>query len=325
MMMARGLWLMSLVSVVLAGTSVSNVSGAVNEFERRMVDVLNELRRQGFQCPYGRYFPPNNVPLVWECRLAAAAKKWSQRMAAEGFIGHTKPGDPSTASTRTQQEGYPCAGAEILAGGQDTPEKALDGYKESDAHCVVMMDPAFTQAGAGYASNPSHTYRYLSTVNFGSYWKQPDQSCIGGSAGGRPKPGCANTDCSNCEYYKNQGYCSTSPNVQQACKDTCQQGACADGPAPAPGCTDDDSNCGLYGSLGYCNLPHIQTACKQTCGTCGGGGACADTDGQCEYYRSLGYCSTLPHIRDEYCRKTCGTCAALDSQPAPLNDTTVLV
>lgn len=132
---------------------------------------------------------------------------------------------------------------------------------------------------------------------------------------------CGQTD-SNCNYYKNQGYCSQA-HIQKTCSYTC--GTCgaraqprpqprpqARPPAPAQssGCRDTDANCAYYKGLGYCaNVENIRRQCKQTCGLCSAprqssSRQCRDTDPSCSHYTS--YCDK-DNVR-AVCKKTCRVC-----------------
>jgi len=293
--------------------------------ERAHFDLVKKERAQGWRCPDGTYFPPNNGEFKWDCRLAKAARKWSQRMASENFIAHQKDG--STSCTRTNAEGFPTdrGCGENIAGGGSTPQAAIDLLKKSNDHCRNMFEPKYNKLGVGFASNRASQFKYYWTHSFGDWHQGPDQSCIGGYPAPSPAPGCADIDTFNCATYKSQGYCAYSPNVQAQCRETCNIDGCGAGsvprpapppPAPAPAppapvrppapvgaCTDLDGACAYYRAKGYCaSSDHIRTQCRKTCGLCN----CADIDGACAYYRSKGYCSTN-HMKTQ-CARTCGAC-----------------
>jgi len=266
--------------------------------EREVFNLVNQERARGFRCPDGTYFYPNNRPLQWDCRLFRAARKWSMRMANENFIAHRKDG--SNACDRTEAEGYPhkrgCG--ENIAGGSKTAQGILQMWRESKDHCKNMFEPKYTKSGVGIASNPNAEWRDYGTNAFGDDACSPDESCQGGYPAPTPAPGCGDKDI-NCQSYKDQGYCSYSPNVQSLCKDTCLIGncrMCGGSPAPAPGPPppvgpapggagrDGDPNCGIYASKGYCSEDRIKQLCAQSCG-------CSDGDANCKLYASKGYCS----------------------------------
>jgi len=271
-------------------------------------------RAKGWRCPDGTYYPPNNGEFEWDCRLWRAAKGWSQRMGTENFAGHVHQG--STSCQRTNAQGFPrdrgCG--ENLALGLPTSSQAIVELKKSKEHCKNFFDPSYNKFGSGYFYNPSAQFKHYWTDAFGAWHQSPDRSCIGGAPAPTPAPGCADIDTFNCQYYKSQGLCNVSPNVQAQCKDTCGIGNCggsAPSPVPAPaGCQDTTGSCDYYKSVGYCsNNDNVKTNCKKTCGLCGGGGGggCQDTTGSCEYYKSVGYCSNNDNVKT-HCRKTCGFC-----------------
>jgi len=295
--------------------------------ERAHFDLVRNERAQGWTCGDGTYYPPNKSEFKWDCRLARAARKWSQRMATENFIAHRK--GESTSCTRTNAEGFPTdrGCGENIAGGGSTPQAAIENLKKSKDHCRNMFNPKFNKLGVGFASNSASEYKYYWTDSFGDWRQAPDQSCIGGAPAPSPAPGCADIDTFNCETYKAQGYCAYSPNVQAQCKETCNIDGCGassvpkpdpapaplpapPAPAPAPqpatsvgSCADLDGSCAYYRDQGYCaSSDHIRKHCQKTCGLC----SCADIDGACAYYRSQGYCST-DHIKAN-CARTCGEC-----------------
>eukprot|EP00927_Polykrikos_kofoidii_P062108 TRINITY_DN5692_c0_g1_i1.p1 TRINITY_DN5692_c0_g1~~TRINITY_DN5692_c0_g1_i1.p1 ORF type:complete len:290 (+),score=32.37 TRINITY_DN5692_c0_g1_i1:75-944(+) len=243
--------------------------GAASSEGMRLFELLGNLRKQGHTCPDGTYHPPNNGRWEYDCRLQQSATKWSMRMAKEHFIGHVYGG--STACQRTTDERYPKwqACSEVLTGGSPTAEDAFSGLKKSNEHCNVMLASYITQAGSGYVYDPSSDWKTYFTVDFGSYWRSPDQTCIGGSPATYPKPGCENTELYNCDLYKQKGLCNVSPNVAAGCKDTCQEGRCKDSqPGPSPGCHDDPSQaCAYYASHGLCT-DHVKQLCPQSCGAC---------------------------------------------------------
>merc|ERR1711920_83388 len=279
--------------------------------EREVFNLVNQERARGFRCPDGTYFYPNTRPLQWDCRLFRAARKWSVRMASENFIAHRKGG--STSCQRTAAEGYPSQRGcgENIAGGSRTARGAVEQWKKSNGHCKSMFEPKFTKSGVGFANNPRSQYRDYITNSFGDDSCSPDESCQGGYPAPTPAPGCGDTDI-NCEYYRDQGQCSVSPNVKSACKDTCRIGNCRPcsgspapgptppaGPAPGGACRDSDPNCRLYASKGYCSGDRIKGLCAQSCG-------CCDRDPNCRLYAGKGYCSG-DRIK-QLCARSCGVC-----------------
>merc|ERR1712127_238327 len=304
-------------------------TGAPSNEEWQHYNLVKALRAQGWRCPDGTYYPPNNAPFEWDCRLARAARKWSQRQAREGFEGHRYGG--STSCKRTEAEGYPSQRGcgENLALGGTTPQQALEQLKASNGHCKGMLEKSFNMVGVGYFQMAGAKYRHYWTDSFGSWHQRPDQGCIGGSPAPTPAPGCADIDTSNCQFYKSKGYCSSSANVKQQCRETCNIDGCGSqsaSPAPSPSggaCADTDGACAYYRQNGYCSSSdNVKRACRRTCGLCSGGSpapapaTCADTDGACAYYSQNGYCSSSDNVK-KACRRTCGLCSGGSPAPAP--------
>lgn len=151
--------------ILVAGAAVVSVSAGrpenyPTEEEYKMLGLLNEMRRTGFEC-WGKTFPPNDVPLKWDCRLWRAAKGHSLDMANNDFFSHTGS-DDSHPSDRARAQGTTFVG-ENLSSGYEDAETPLRRWGESGlGHCTLMMNPDARSIGAGYALN------HLSS--FWSYW-----------------------------------------------------------------------------------------------------------------------------------------------------------
>jgi len=93
-------------------------------------------------------------PVSWSDNLAMAAYLHSEDMALNGFFGHTGS-DGSSADQRISRQGYPWRTyGENIAVGNQTVSSVLQGWLGSEGHCRNLMDPAFTEIGAGYAIGP---------------------------------------------------------------------------------------------------------------------------------------------------------------------------
>lgn len=105
------------------------------------------------------------APLTWNSSLASAASSWSQSMATK---------DGKTAATMDALAHNPNRpGAENVAvssssGGVSegaAHNRAHSGWMYSNGHCLNLMNPAYTQMGAGSAATPDGTTRYT-TANY---------------------------------------------------------------------------------------------------------------------------------------------------------------
>lgn len=106
---------------------------------------LNRLRAAGLSCPGGAHFPPNPVPLIFDCAL------WK---AAESILLEWQ-------ETNSSSRGLAPYGS-IL--GPGSAEDALELSKSSEEHCRKMMDP--TMKVVGTSSRPAQQ------PNEQRYWMQ---------------------------------------------------------------------------------------------------------------------------------------------------------
>ena len=99
--------------------------------------------------PYG-----SAPPVSWSDNLAMAAYLHSEDMVLNDFFSHTGS-DGSSAGTRISRQGYPWRTyGENIAVGYPSVSSVIQGWLGSEGHCRNMMNPAFTEIGAGYAIGP---------------------------------------------------------------------------------------------------------------------------------------------------------------------------
>jgi uncharacterized protein YkwD len=77
--------------------------------------------------------------------LVGNSQAWSEYMAASGYWGHSG-----------QNVG------ENIAAGQSSPGEVMSSWMGSDGHRANILNPGYTQVGAGYA--------YCATSQYGHYW-----------------------------------------------------------------------------------------------------------------------------------------------------------
>jgi uncharacterized protein YkwD len=83
-----------------------------------------------------------------------AAYLHSEDMALNNFFSHTGS-DGSSAGQRISLQGYPWSTyGENIAVGYPTVSSVIQGWLGSEGHCRNLMDPDFTEIGAGYAVGP---------------------------------------------------------------------------------------------------------------------------------------------------------------------------
>jgi uncharacterized protein YkwD len=115
---------------------------------REILDAVNAARAVPRQC--GEQAFGAAPPVVWNKALGAAALAHSRDMAARRHFGH-EGSDGSMVASRTTRAGYNWRlVGENIAAGQTSAAEAVAGWLDSPGHCANLMNPAFTEMGAGY-------------------------------------------------------------------------------------------------------------------------------------------------------------------------------
>ena len=133
--------------------------GAHDAFEQRVLELTNAKRAEA-----------GLPPLVLDSKLAAAADKHSQDMAAKNYFSHVEP-DGDTLGVRVQDEGYRYLRVgENIAAGYKTPEAVVEGWMNSSGHRANILNPNFKELGVGYHKDPdaADTYDHYWTQVFGT-------------------------------------------------------------------------------------------------------------------------------------------------------------
>lgn len=90
-------------------------------------------------------------------RLARAARKHSEDMAARNYFDHTTPEGVSFA-TRISDEGYRWGGAaENIAKGQRTPADVMRSWMNSSGHRANILNCGLRDLGVGVAADADGT------------------------------------------------------------------------------------------------------------------------------------------------------------------------
>ena len=114
--------------------------------------AVNQARSVNRICGTTPYGP--SPPVSWSDNLAIAAYLHSEDMVLNNFFSHTGS-DGSSAGQRISRQGYPWRTyGENIAVGYPTVSSVIQGWLGSEGHCRNLMDPAFTEIGAGYAIGP---------------------------------------------------------------------------------------------------------------------------------------------------------------------------
>ncbi len=81
--------------------------------------------------------------------LMANAQAWSQYMASNNVFYHS---------------GQPVA--ENIAAGYASPSEAVSAWMNSEGHRANILNPSYTQVGAGYAYSANSQYKHYWTIQF---------------------------------------------------------------------------------------------------------------------------------------------------------------
>ena len=121
----------------------------VADIREQLLAAVNDARGASRSCG-GTAFGPS-PPVAWSDALATAAYLHSSDMAGNGFFSHTGS-DGGSAGQRITRQGYSWSTyGENIAVGYPSVSAVVQGWLGSEGHCRNIMDPDFTEIGAGYA------------------------------------------------------------------------------------------------------------------------------------------------------------------------------
>ncbi len=124
----------------------------VADIRDEFLAAVNQARSTRQICGITPYGPA--PPVSWSDNLAMAAYLHCEDMVLNDFFSHTGA-DGSTPGQRISRQGYPWRTyGENIAVGCPTVSSVIQGWLESEGHCLNLMDPDFTEIGAGYAIGP---------------------------------------------------------------------------------------------------------------------------------------------------------------------------
>ena len=143
-------------------------------FASEVVALINDARSEGNTCQNSQGDVTEYAathPLTEDDRLEQAARKHSRDMAENNFFDHESETDGSRARDRIVAAGYQLSGAsgvnEVLARGSDAraPRIAVDAWLVSkNGHCDAIMNPRYSEVGAGVVKNQGEFPPYLTVV-----------------------------------------------------------------------------------------------------------------------------------------------------------------
>ncbi|WP_282358425.1 CAP domain-containing protein [Pseudomonas sp. PS01303] len=152
--------------VVLARPVLDNRVGDNRSVGKALLAEVNAARARPRMCGRQRFAAAR--PLSWNAALGAAAQGHSKAMAYGNYFAHRDP-DGDLPADRARAAGY--HGRQIgenIAAGQSSPGKAMAGWLASPGHCANLMNPMFTQVGAGFASEARSDEGVYWTMLFGA-------------------------------------------------------------------------------------------------------------------------------------------------------------
>lgn len=140
----------------VAGTVAASAQAAAN-WREDMLERLNAFRSE-----------VGAAPLSLCPRLTATAQDYADVMATRNYYGHVGP-DGSEPWDRMRSHGYDwSSAAENIAGGYESVEGVVTGWRNSSGHYENIVNPAFTHVGFGHASSATSTYVDYWVQNFGT-------------------------------------------------------------------------------------------------------------------------------------------------------------
>ncbi len=152
--------------IVLARPLLGGRLGDWQAEGQKLLEQINAARAQARQCG-GQSFAAS-APLAWNATLAGTAESHSRAMANGNFFDH-RDRDGRTPGDRAELAGY--SGMQIgenIAAGLDAADKVVAGWLASPGHCANLMNPAFSELGAGYAVDPKSDAGIYWTALFGA-------------------------------------------------------------------------------------------------------------------------------------------------------------
>lgn len=138
--------------IVLARPLLASRLDAPRAEGEALLVLLNSARSQARQCG-GQAFAAAPA-LRWSAVLAGVAEGHSRAMANRNFFAH-RGEDGSIPGDRVELAGYSASlVGENLAAALDSPQRVLQAWLDSPAHCANLMNARFREAGIAYAVDP---------------------------------------------------------------------------------------------------------------------------------------------------------------------------
>ncbi len=136
-----------LVFLLILLSTLANAQ-TVASLESRVLSLINQARANGVSCRGGGG-GVRLPPLTYNATLAQAAKGHALNMGRKGFMSHYYRGVGPRLRVARAGYGYYRMSEIIFKGGTSNPQRALRWWLHSPVHCRAIMNPYYTQFGAG--------------------------------------------------------------------------------------------------------------------------------------------------------------------------------
>ena len=142
-------------SQTVASKSVASTVLPVKVNKSLMLQLVNEVRKNGCQCGDTYYYPVPEV--TWNTQLELAASHHSSNMYLKNFFSHIAP-DGTKGGARIERAGYNWkAYGENIATGYTNEREVIKGWIKSPGHCKNLMNKVYKEMGV---------------ARVGKYWTQ---------------------------------------------------------------------------------------------------------------------------------------------------------
>ena len=144
-------------------------SAQANDFEYRVIELINQRRSQDADCRTGGYFNAAQ-PLRNHVKIQCAARYHALWMSQNDVLSHDSPGGALGFDfwQRAESAGYEgWVVGENVAAGYASPEDVVAGWMSSDGHCANIMEPTAQEIGVGYRYEPVSSMLYFWSMTTG--------------------------------------------------------------------------------------------------------------------------------------------------------------
>ncbi|MDH4563925.1 CAP domain-containing protein [Pseudomonas sp. BN411] len=153
--------------IVLARPLLDDDLGEWQEEGQVLLVLVNALRTRSRNC--GDVAFSSAPPVVWNTALGTAAERYSRAMANDNFFAR-KSGAGLQPADLARAAGY--RGQQLdenIAAGFGRSVSVVQGWLATPEYCARMMDPRFTELGAGYAVDPQSDAGIYWTLLLGTH------------------------------------------------------------------------------------------------------------------------------------------------------------